>query len=173
MLAASARLGVVVVSVVGILLIAVSDLRQATALETQSKDVVGAALALEIIVLDLETGGRGFALTGTDSLVEPQLVSRRRAATDVTCRFFLPRRPAGGLSVLAAGQRTRQGVAVCWNRDSCRPPAETGPDPRNTAAGDLPAEAGRSPPPHTTNPMDTGVAHTPARFQYCRFFLTG
>src|SRR6266511_4020239 len=66
------------------------------------------------------------------------------AATDVTCRFFLPRRPAGGLSVLAAGQRTRQGVAVCWNRDSCRPPAETGPDPRNTAAGDLPAEAGRS-----------------------------
>src|SRR6266508_4270521 len=85
----------------------------------------------------------------------------------------LVRRPAGGLSVLAAGQRTRQGVAVCWNRDSCRPPAETGPDPRNTAAGDLPAEAGRSPPPHTTNPMDTGVAHTPARFQYCRFFLTG
>jgi CHASE3 domain sensor protein len=63
-LAASALLGVEVVSVFGILLIAVSDLRQATALETQSKDVVGAALALEIIVLDLETGGRGFALTG-------------------------------------------------------------------------------------------------------------
>ncbi len=76
-LAASALLGIVVASVFGILLIAVSDLRQAAARETHSKDVVGATLALETIVLDLETGGRGFALTGNPRLLDPWRAARQ------------------------------------------------------------------------------------------------
>ncbi len=75
--AASALLAIVVASVFGILLIAVSDLRHATARETQSKDVVGATLALENIVLDLETGGRGFALTANPRLLDPWRAARQ------------------------------------------------------------------------------------------------
>src|SRR5206468_4147258 len=76
-LGASALLAIVVASVFGILLIAVSDLRQATARETHSKDVVGATLALEIVVLDLEAGGRGFALTGNARLLDPWRAARQ------------------------------------------------------------------------------------------------
>jgi signal transduction histidine kinase len=76
-LGASILLAVVIAAVFGVLLFAVSDLRHATAREAYSKDVVSATLALENVVLDLESGGRGFALTGNARLLDPWRAARR------------------------------------------------------------------------------------------------
>jgi signal transduction histidine kinase len=76
-LGASVLLAVVIAAVFGVLVFAVSDLRNATAREARSKDVVSATLALENVVLDLESGGRGFALTGNPRLLDPWRAARR------------------------------------------------------------------------------------------------
>jgi signal transduction histidine kinase len=71
MLAASAVLAVVVAIVFAVLIQAVSTLNDATSREAHAKDVTAATLRLEKLVIDLETGLRGFILTRNEEVLEP------------------------------------------------------------------------------------------------------
>jgi signal transduction histidine kinase len=63
LVAASAVLAVVIIGVFVALILALSALRDATKQEARSKDVTASALSLEKLVLDVETGIRGYALS--------------------------------------------------------------------------------------------------------------
>ena len=71
MILASALLAAIVASVFLVLLLAMSTLRTATDREARAKDVTAATLALEKLVLDLETGLRGLVLTGQPRFLDP------------------------------------------------------------------------------------------------------
>jgi signal transduction histidine kinase len=71
MLLASTALACVVAAVFAALVVAVTELRDATSREAQSKDLVAATLGLEKLVVDLETGVNSFALTGNDRFLQP------------------------------------------------------------------------------------------------------
>jgi signal transduction histidine kinase len=64
MLVASILLAALVAGVFVALILAVSAARTATKQETHSKDVTTAALALQRTLLEIETGARGYALSG-------------------------------------------------------------------------------------------------------------
>jgi signal transduction histidine kinase len=78
MVAASAVLAVLVVGVFLALVLAVSALREATTQEARSKDVTASALALEKLVLDIETGLRGYVITADKRYLEPYWEARRQ-----------------------------------------------------------------------------------------------
>jgi signal transduction histidine kinase len=69
--------GALVASVFVVMLLAVSALREAERREARSKDVTVAALGLEKLVLDMQTGVRGFVFTGNDRLLAPLHTARR------------------------------------------------------------------------------------------------
>jgi signal transduction histidine kinase len=72
LMAGSAVLAVLVVGVFVALILALSALREATKQEARSKDVTTAALNLEKLALDVDTGVRGYVLTnGQDKFLEP------------------------------------------------------------------------------------------------------
>jgi signal transduction histidine kinase len=71
MLIASAVLAVLVAGVFAVLIRAVDSLNDATRQEAHAKDVTAATLRLEKLVLDLETGVRGFILTGNENVLAP------------------------------------------------------------------------------------------------------
>jgi signal transduction histidine kinase len=71
MLIASAVLALLVAGVFAILIQAVASLNDATDREAHAKDVTAATLRLEKLVLDLETGVRGFIITGNESVLRP------------------------------------------------------------------------------------------------------
>jgi signal transduction histidine kinase len=71
LLVASAALAVLVAAVFVALILAISTLREATDEEAQSKDVTAAALELEKLVLDSQTGLTGFTITGNERLLAP------------------------------------------------------------------------------------------------------
>ncbi|MER3408843.1 MAG: hypothetical protein C4306_01780 [Thermoleophilia bacterium] len=60
-----------------VLLLALLDMRAAASREARAKDVTVATLALEKLVLDLETGVRGFVLTGDPRLLQPWEKARK------------------------------------------------------------------------------------------------
>jgi signal transduction histidine kinase len=64
-------LAVVVAIVFAVLIQAVSTLNDATSREAHAKDVTAATLRLEKLVIDLETGLRGFILTRNEEVLEP------------------------------------------------------------------------------------------------------
>ena len=64
MVAASAILAVLVIGVFVAMILAVSALRDATKQEARSKEVTNTALMLEKLVLDVDTGIRGYVITG-------------------------------------------------------------------------------------------------------------
>jgi signal transduction histidine kinase len=71
LLAASAALAILVAAVFVALILAISTLREATDEEAQSKDVTAGALELEKLVLDVQTGLTGYAITGGEGFLEP------------------------------------------------------------------------------------------------------
>ena len=73
---ASAILAAIVSAVFLVLLLAMSTLRTATTRETRAKDVTAATLSLEKLVVDLETGLRGYALTGQKRFLQPWIQAR-------------------------------------------------------------------------------------------------
>jgi GAF domain-containing protein/CHASE3 domain sensor protein len=77
MLVASAVLAVVVGAAFVALLVAVRDVRNAERKATRSQEVLLATNALERLLLDLETGQRGFLLTHQDRFLEPWTRARR------------------------------------------------------------------------------------------------
>jgi signal transduction histidine kinase len=71
LLAASVVLAVLVIGVFVALVLAASAARTATNEEARSKNVTTSALQLEKLVLDLETGLRGYVLTGNADFLQP------------------------------------------------------------------------------------------------------
>ncbi|HET6987583.1 MAG TPA: CHASE3 domain-containing protein, partial [Kribbella sp.] len=68
---ASGLLAVIVGATFAVLLSSVAQLRQMEHRALQSEDVLVAANRLERMVVDLETGQRGFLLTGSDQFLQP------------------------------------------------------------------------------------------------------
>jgi signal transduction histidine kinase len=71
MLVASAALALVIAAAFATLLLAVFALRDATEQEGRAKDVTAASLELEKLVVDLETGLRGFVITRNARFLTP------------------------------------------------------------------------------------------------------
>jgi signal transduction histidine kinase len=68
---ASAVLALLIGAAFAVLLRAVADERDSGRLATHSQEVLAAATGLERLVLDLETGQRGFVITGAERFLEP------------------------------------------------------------------------------------------------------
>ena len=71
MLVASVVLALLVAGAFAALIFAVSTLRDANEREARSKEVTEATLQLQKLVVDLETGLRGYTLTGNRRLLQP------------------------------------------------------------------------------------------------------
>src|SRR6266545_786188 len=59
-----------------VLLVSVADLRTSTRLARHSEEVLAAANQLERLIVDLETGERGFVITGQDQFLQPWQAAR-------------------------------------------------------------------------------------------------
>ena len=76
--AAAVTVAVVVALAFVVTIASTLDLRRSTARETRSKDVVATTLAAQSLVLDLETGVRGYVLSGKEQFLQPWQTARRR-----------------------------------------------------------------------------------------------
>jgi len=81
MLLASGLLMLVLAATFAVLLVAVADLRAAARAARNSEEVLATANELERLVIDLETGVRGFALTREEHFLEPWQAARRSVPT--------------------------------------------------------------------------------------------
>ena len=88
MLVASVVLALLVAGAFAALIFAVSTLRVANEREARSKEVTEATLQLQKLVVDLETGLRGFTLTGNRRLLQPYTRGRRSAASAAQTMFL-------------------------------------------------------------------------------------
>jgi PAS domain S-box-containing protein len=77
MLAASGLLVLIVAGVFVLLLVAIGDEREAERRAEQAESVLVAATALERLVIDLQTGSRGFIITGQERFLEPSHAALR------------------------------------------------------------------------------------------------
>ena len=73
---AGSVLAVIVAAVFVILLVAINRQRDAAELSRHSQRVLAAAEGLERLLIDLETGERGFVITGEESFLEPWTAAR-------------------------------------------------------------------------------------------------
>jgi signal transduction histidine kinase len=71
MLVASGLLALVIGAAFAVLLLSVADLRTQERLTTRSQEVLVTANQLERLVVDLETGVRGFVITGQEKFLQP------------------------------------------------------------------------------------------------------
>ena len=78
LVAASAVLAILVAAAFVILILSLATLREATRQEAQSRDVTAEALMLQKLVLDVETGLRGYVITGQESFLEPHNAARKQ-----------------------------------------------------------------------------------------------
>jgi signal transduction histidine kinase len=76
LLAASALLAVIVGATFALLLVAIEDLRNAGRRADRSRAELTAADGLEKLAIDLETGVRGFVITGQDRFLQPWHAAR-------------------------------------------------------------------------------------------------
>jgi signal transduction histidine kinase len=77
MIVASVVLALLVAGVFAVLIQAVSALNEATAREARAKEVTAATVGLEKLVIDLETGLRGFVLSGDNRFLTPYTDGRK------------------------------------------------------------------------------------------------
>ena len=77
LVAASAVLAILVAAAFVILILSLATLREATRQEAESRDVTAQALMLQKLVLDVETGLRGYVITGQESFLEPHNAARK------------------------------------------------------------------------------------------------
>jgi signal transduction histidine kinase len=78
LIAASVVLAVLVIGVFVALIFAASAARTATNEEARSKNVTTSALQLEKLILDLETGLRGYVLTGNSDFLQPYTTAKKQ-----------------------------------------------------------------------------------------------
>ena len=76
MIAASVALALIVTLVFAVLIDAMAALDESKRREAHSKDVVAATLAVEKLVVDLETGLRGVVITGDERFLQPWVEAR-------------------------------------------------------------------------------------------------
>src|SRR4051812_15911128 len=76
MVVASGLLVAVIGAAFLVLLLAVDDLRDTTRLSRHSQEVLATANQLERLVVDLETGQRGFLITGQERFLQPWEAAR-------------------------------------------------------------------------------------------------
>ena len=76
LVAASALLALILGAAVAVLLLAIGDLRESERRASQSQEVLTASNQLERLLLDLETGQRGFVLTGEERFLQPWQAAR-------------------------------------------------------------------------------------------------
>jgi CHASE3 domain sensor protein len=107
---AGGLLAVIVGTAFTIVLLAIAELRDWAALARHSEQVLVAANQLERLVMDLETGQRGFVMTGEESFLEPwnaartsfpeqaRVLERLAAASDVDQGRRAQRIAQGGAS---------------------------------------------------------------------------
>ena len=82
MVVASSLLAIVVVAAFAVLLVSIADLRETDRSARHSEEVLSAANRLERLVIDIETGQRGFLITEEDGFLEPWRSARARFPTD-------------------------------------------------------------------------------------------
>jgi signal transduction histidine kinase len=116
MVVASGLLATVIGAAFAVLLSSVADLRASEHRARLSEEVLVVANRLERLVVDLETGQRGFVITGQERFLEPwhdaQIAAPGQAAT-------LERLVAGNPEQLARAQRIAQTI-TSYLRDSLR-----------------------------------------------------
>src|SRR5947209_9828482 len=71
MVIASALLGLLTSAAFAVLLLAIRDQRSSAQLALHSQEVLAAANRLERLLVDIETGTRGYLLTGEDRFLQP------------------------------------------------------------------------------------------------------
>jgi signal transduction histidine kinase len=86
MVVASGLLALVIGAAFAVLLVSVADLRDAEGLARHSEEVLATANQLERLVVDLETGQRGFVITGQEHFLEPWQQARN-ALPQVSARL--------------------------------------------------------------------------------------
>jgi signal transduction histidine kinase len=107
MLAASGLLALIIGAAFAVLLLVIHDLRQSERLATHSQQVLIAANECERLLLDLETGERGFLNTGEERFLDPWNAARAafprraKALMDLVARDPVDARLA---SQIAAGE---------------------------------------------------------------------
>jgi len=101
---ASVLLAVVVGAAFAVLLSAVADLRRLEERARRSEEVLVVANRLERLVVDLETGQRGFLLTGADQFLEPWQTARAALPAQAET---LQRLVAGNPAQLVLAQQIR------------------------------------------------------------------
>ena len=77
LLAASAVLAVIIAASFGLLIVAIEDLRNSGRLADRSRAELTAAEGVGALVIDLESGSRGFVITGQERFLEPWKAARR------------------------------------------------------------------------------------------------
>ena len=90
----SALLSLFVATAFAVLVYAISSLDDATKRERHAKAVTAETLQLEKLVLDLETGVRGFVLTGKSDALEPWRNARRALPSRLASFEKLPQTPS-------------------------------------------------------------------------------
>jgi len=120
MLVASVILAILVAGAFAALIFAVSTLRDANEREARSKDVTEATLQLEKLVVDMETGLRGFTLTGDRRVLQPYTAAR--ADLSRSQRVFLERASLEAGQLRRATQITR--LISVYVRDYAAPVIE-------------------------------------------------
>ena len=103
---ASAILAALVAAAFSALILAVDAQRSATAREHRSNDVTVATLQLEKLVVDMETGVRGFSLTSESHV--PRAVHERASSAPVTDRRAPAARPERSATTRARACAERQ-----------------------------------------------------------------
>ena len=92
---ASGVLAVLLGSVFAVLLLSVSDLRDAAALSRRSQQILATTARVQALVLDIETGERGYLLTGDKRFLAPWNSARAqvpRASSQLTGLVIAPAR---------------------------------------------------------------------------------
>jgi signal transduction histidine kinase len=77
LVAASVVLAILVAAAFVILILSLATLREATHQEEQSRDVTAEALMLQKLVLDVETGLRGYVITGNETFLDAHNAARQ------------------------------------------------------------------------------------------------
>jgi signal transduction histidine kinase/CHASE3 domain sensor protein len=90
---ASGLLAIVVVAVFGIMLGAIGDLRDSEERASATRAANIAAEGLEKLAIDLETGQRGFVITGDERFLEPWKAARAAFRSQATDLLGLTREP--------------------------------------------------------------------------------
>lgn len=139
MIAASVALALIVALVFAVLIDAMAALDESKQREAHSKDVVAATLAVEKLVVDVETGLRGMVITGDERFLEPWIIARET----------LPSRLARLERLSADNPRQQKRVRALANEiheyveDYTRPLVDIARDNRAAARDEVAREEGR------------------------------